>query len=119
MPNNKRSPRFGRRIANALSPRLSMPRAVPPWITVQDVDEDDEGDTASGGGGSGGGGSAAGTVSRSREALTAFRRRVSSSVTASMRVKKSKAAATPAAPRKARTKSVSFEVSLLPVLNDP
>ena len=108
---NKRSPRFGRRIANALSPRLSMPRAVPPWITVQDVDEDDEGDTASGGGGGGSAGS------RSREALVAFRRRVSSSVTASMRVKKSSRSAAgksaaPPLPLRTRAKSVSFEVSL-------
>ena len=96
MPNDKSPRLFGRRIASALSPRLPnlSKRAAPlPWITVEDVDEDDNG-----GGGEG--------------ALVAFRRRVSSSVSASMRVKKSKAAAaTPAAPRKARTKSVSFEVS--------
>ena len=100
MPNDKSPRLFGRRIASALSPRLPnlSKRAAPlPWITVEDVDEDDNG-----GGGGGGEG-----------ALVAFRRRVSSSVSASMRVKKSKAAAaaTPAAPRKARTKSVSFEVS--------
>ena len=40
MPNKPKfpSPRFGRRIADALSPRLSVPRVVPPWITVQDVE---------------------------------------------------------------------------------
>ena len=108
MPNNKRSPRFGRRIANALSPRLAMPRAVPPWITVQDVDEDDEGDNASGGSGR----------SRGEGALVAFRRRVSSSVTASMRVKKSSRSAGKSAPPqppplRTRAKSVSFEVSAI------
>ena len=104
MPNENKSPRlFGRRIASALSPRLPnlSKRAPPPWITVEDVDEEgDNGDNGRSGEG----------------ALVAFRRRVSSSVSASMRVKKSKsAAATPAAPRKTRTKSVSFEVSLLSV----
>ena len=109
MPNKPKfpSPRFGRRIADALSPRLSVPRAVPPWITVQDVDEDGgSADGASTGSGSGG---------RSG-ALSAFRRRVSSSVTASMRVKKSSRSAGKAAnlhppPLRTRCKSVSFEVS--------
>ena len=113
MPNKPKfpSPRFGMRIASAPSPRLTMPRAVTPWITVQDVDEEDnEGDTASAASG--------GAGSRTREGtLVAFRRRVSSSVTASMRVKKSGRSAgksgPPPPPPKLRTraKSVSFDVS--------
>ena len=114
MPNKPKfpSPRFGRRIADALSPRLSVPRVVTPWITVQDVDADVGTDSASTGSGG-----------RSRaEALSAFRRRVSSSVSASMRVKKSNRSAGKAAnphppPLRTRCKSVSFEVSLI-ILSD-
>ena len=112
MPNKPKfpSPRFGRRIADALSPRLSVPRVVTPWITVQDVDEDGSADGASTGSGSGGRSGAG--------ALSAFRRRVSSSVSASMRVKKSNRSAGKAAnphppPLRTRCKSVSFEVSPL------
>ena len=118
MPNKPKfpSPRFGRRIADALSPRLSVPRVATPWITVQDVDEDGSADGASTGSGSGGRSSGAG-------ALSAFRRRVSSSVSASMRVKKSNRSAGKAAnphhppPLRTRCKSVSFEVSLI-ILSD-
>ena len=114
MPNKPKfpSPRFGRRIADALSPRPSVPRVVPPWITVQDVDADGGTDSASTGSG---GRSGAG-------ALSAFRRRVSSSVSASMRVKKSNRSAGKTAnphppPLRTRCKSVSFEVSLI-ILSD-
>merc|ERR1719471_2729214 len=85
---------------------LSVPRVVPPWITVQDVDADGGTDSASTGSGG-----------RSRaEALSAFRRRVSSSVSASMRVKKSNRSAGKSAnphppPLRTRCKSVSFEVT--------